>query len=118
MDVVRELLDTSVVDRDGRPMGRVDGLVLQTEQGRPPRLAAILIGPSVLGERLHPRIGRWVRALEQRLGVHANRPTRVDMSEVADITSKISLRVSIDDTAVDAVEKRVRQWLVKLPGSR
>jgi hypothetical protein len=40
------------------------------------------------------------------------------MSEVADITSKISLRVSIDDTAVDAVEKRVRQWLVKLPGSR
>lgn len=118
MDVVREMLDKPVVDRDGRPMGRVDGMVLQHDPDGPPRLAAILIGPSVLGERLHPRLGRWVTALEARLGINADRPTRVDMGDVADVTSKVSLRLSVDDTAVNALEKRIAQWLVKLPGSR
>jgi hypothetical protein len=118
MDVARELLDKPVVDRDGRPMGRVDGIVLERYPTGRPRLAAILIGPSILAERLHPRFGRWIRALEHRFGVDANRPTRVEMKDVADITWKISLRLSIDDTGVEAVEEGIRQWLVKLPGSR
>jgi hypothetical protein len=118
VDVVRELLDKPVVDRDGRPMGRVDGIVIEVGVDAPPRLTAILIGPSALAERLHPRVGRWVRALERRWGFDVDRPTRVAMSDVTDMHRKISLRLKIGDTAVEAVERRIRQWLVRLPGSR
>ena len=47
----------SVVDRNGREMGRVDGILLDT-RGRPLRLSAIVIGPAALGDRLHPAVGR------------------------------------------------------------
>ena len=57
MDVVRDVLDKSVVDRNGREMGRVDGILLDVEPDQPLRLAAIVIGPAALGDRLHPRLG-------------------------------------------------------------
>jgi sporulation protein YlmC with PRC-barrel domain len=63
VDVVRDLLDKAVVDRNGREMGRVDGIVLEQEAGQPPRLAAILIGPAALGSRLHPALGRLATAV-------------------------------------------------------
>ena len=118
MNVVKELLDKPVVDRDGRPMGRVDGIVGDVRAGEPMRLAAILIGPSVLAERLHPRLGRWVAALERRCGLDAGRPVRVALADVTDTHRKISLRLRVGDTAVDAVERKIRGWLSRLPGSR
>ena len=118
MDVVRDVLDQRVVDRNGREMGRVDGVLLDQHPGRPPRLAAILIGPSVLGDRLHPRLGRVVKALEQRLGLDRDRPTRINFAEIDDIDDKVRVRVGIGDTAAAAVEQRIRRWLLKLPGSR
>jgi sporulation protein YlmC with PRC-barrel domain len=117
MHVVRDLLDRLIVDRDGREMGRVDGLVLECEEGAPPRLAALLIGPSVLAHRLHPRLGRFVRALEQRAGL-SDRPTQVPLEASERIHGRIMLRISIRETSVDAIEQRFRTWLTKLPGSR
>ena len=81
MDVVRDVLDKAVADRNGHEMGRVDGIVLEQDAG-PPRLAAILIGPAVLGSRLHPVLGRLVSALERRLGLDTGRPVRVDFADV------------------------------------
>ncbi len=118
MDVVRNVLDKSVVDRNGREMGRVDGILLDQKTGQPPRLAAVLIGPSVLGERLHPRLGRLVNALEKRLGLDRDRPTRIDFGDVEDVDRRVRLRLTIGDTAAAAVEQRLRAWWVKLPGSR
>ena len=69
MDVVRDMLDKSVIDRNGREMGRVDGILLRQAAGQPAHLTAILIGPSVLADRLHSRLGPIVRALEQRFNV-------------------------------------------------
>jgi hypothetical protein len=118
VDVVRDVLDQSVVDRNGREMGRVDGILMDQGAGRPPRLAAILIGPSVLGERLHPRLGRLVNALEKRLGLDRDRPTRIDFAEIDDFDNKVRVRLAIGQTAAAAVEQRLRGWLLRLPGSR
>jgi hypothetical protein len=118
MDVVKDLLDKAVVDRNGREMGRVDGIALQARKGQPPRLAAILIGPAVLASRLHPYLGRCARTLEERLGLGDGRPLRVDFHDVADIDRKVRLRLTIGDTAADAVERRLRDWILKVPGSR
>jgi hypothetical protein len=118
MNVMRELIDKPVFDCDGRPMGRVDGLELTYEAGQPPRLTTILIGPAALAHRLHPRLGRWLESVERSVGLPPDRPTRIDITDVADVTEKVMLRLSIRDTAANAVEERISRWLVRLPGSR
>ncbi len=117
MDVVKDVLDELVVDRNGREMGRADGILLEVDGG-PPRVAAILIGPAVLGSRLHPALGRLVGALERRLGVARGRPVRVDFADVDKIDRKIQLRLAIGETAVAAIEDQLRAWVLKLPGSQ
>jgi sporulation protein YlmC with PRC-barrel domain len=118
MDVVRDVLDKRVIDRNGREMGRVDGILLRQAAGQPPRLSAILIGPSALADRLHPGLGRLVRALEKRFDVDRDRPTRIDVGDVDDIGRTVRVRLAISDTAVAAIEQRLRSWLLWLPGSR
>jgi sporulation protein YlmC with PRC-barrel domain len=118
MDVVRDVLDRSVVDRNGREMGRVDGVLLDGQPGQPTRLVAILIGPAALADRLHPALGRFVRDVEKRFGLDQNRPTQIDFADIDDIGTKIRVRLTIGDTAVDAVERRVREWIRRLPGAR
>jgi len=118
MDIVRDVLDTRVVDRNGREMGRVDGIVVDCQPNQPCRLAAIVIGPAALGDRLHPALGQFVRRLEKRFGLDQNRPAQIEFADVDEIETKIRLRLTISDTAVDAVEKRLRAWVDRLPGAR
>jgi hypothetical protein len=118
MDVVRDVLDKSVIDRNGREMGRIDGILLEQQPNQPVRLAAVLIGPAALGDRLHSALGRLVRRIERRFGVDQNRPARIAFADIDDIETKVRLRLAIGDTAVAAVEQRLRSWLLQLPGSR
>lgn len=118
MNVVRDLLDKAVVDRDGREMGRVDGVVIDLEKSQPPRLASILIGPAALAHRLHPPLERWVQAAEKRLGADRGRPVRIDFRDIDEIDRPIRLRLSIRETAAAAIEEWLRTWVLKLPGSR
>ncbi len=118
MHVVRDVLDKSVVDRNGREMGRADGVVLTLNDGQPPRLDAILIGPIALGSRLHPKIGRLVCALERWCGLDGGRPVRVAFGDIETVERKVRLRLAIGETAADAVEQRLRVWVDRLPGSR
>jgi sporulation protein YlmC with PRC-barrel domain len=116
MDIVRDLLDKNVIDRNGREMGRVDSILLELGEG-PPRITALLIGPSVLGARLHPALGRAVAALETRLGIARGRPTTIPSADIDHINHKIRVRVAIGETAAAAFEQLVRRWIAKLPGS-
>jgi hypothetical protein len=118
MDLVRDVLDKAVADRNGREMGRVDGVVAEVQPGRPPTLVAILIGPTALAARLHERLGVWVARLERRLGLPESRPDRIAFSDVDEIGTRIRLTLTAGETTTDAVEQRLRGWVVKLPGSR
>ena len=118
MEVMKEVLDKQVVDRDGREMGRVDGILLEYQTGQPPRLKALLIGPAALGYRLHPLVGGFIRALEKRFGLDRDRPAQIDFAEIKDFEHKVRLRIRIGETAVEAVEQRLRALLLRLPGSR
>jgi hypothetical protein len=118
VDVVKDVLDKAVVDRNGREMGRADGIVLAVRDGQPPRLDAILIGPIALGQRLHPTIGRLVSALEARLGLDADRPVRVEFGDIETVEHKVRIGLAIGETAANAVEQRLRTWIAKIPGSR
>ena len=118
MDVIRDVLDKNVVDRNGREMGRADGILLELEGRHPPRLEAILIGPTALGSRLHEGLGRLVSACERRLNIDRDRPARIDFSDIDEFDRRIHLRLTIGETGVGAIEQRLRGWLTKLPGSQ
>lgn len=115
MDLVRDVLDKQVIDRNGRPMGRVDGIVLELRDGAPPRVDALAIGPAVLGERLHPAIGRWVKAVESVCGVAGGRPLEIAPSEVTLAGDQVRVDRALGDSAAAAVEQGVRKWIRKLP---
>lgn len=117
MDVLRDLLDKSVVDANGREMGRVDGIALESRSGRPARLSAILIGPTVLGHRLHPSVGRWIAAIGRRLGVDRGWQTSIPFKDVREIAREIRIDAPIGQTDAGFVEQRLRQWLIRIPGA-
>jgi sporulation protein YlmC with PRC-barrel domain len=118
MDVVGDVLDKAVVDRNGREMGRVDGIVVDWVPDQPLHLAAVLIGPAALADRLHPVLGRFVRRVERQFGLGPNRPAQIKFADVDQVDAKVRLSLAIGDTAVAAVEGRLRAWILRLPGAR
>ena len=53
-----EVIDTQLVDRHQEKIGRVDELLIELEDGKPPRVATIVIG----GAARARRVGRWMVA--------------------------------------------------------
>jgi hypothetical protein len=117
MDLVRDVLDSRVVDRNGREMGRVDRLLLDIRGDRPPRVVALELGPAVLAHRVHPLLGRFVAGMEHAFGIDEGRPLHVAFEDV-DIGDSVKVDVAFGDTSAATIEKRVRRWLSFLPQLR
>ena len=117
MDLVRDVLDTHVVDRNGRDMGRVDRIVLQLRAGQAPRVSAIEIGPSALAHRLSRAAGCLADALECAFGLNEGRPVRLRFAELLDIDNHVRANIAIGETAAAVVEQRLRRWVASLPRS-
>jgi len=117
VDLVRDLLDKKVVDRNGREMGRVDRIVLDVREGAPPRVAALEIGPSALAARLGARLGRWAAAIEHGFGLDAGRPVRIPIDEVLDVHDHVRIDRAAGETPALEVEQRARRWVASIPGS-
>ena len=116
MDLIRDLLDKKVVDRNGREMGRVDGVVLHIGEGTMPHVIAIELGPAVLAYRVWPIFGRWIAALEQAAGGKA-RSLRIALGQVLEIDDRVKVDLAFGETAAAAVEQRLRRWLTRIPWS-
>jgi sporulation protein YlmC with PRC-barrel domain len=116
MDVVRDLLDKSVVDRNGREVGRVDRVVLALDGDRQPRVAALEVGPSALAARLHPMLGAWIRGLELALGIDRGRPMRVPIDDVLAVADHVKIDAAVGETPASALERRLRRWVRAVPG--
>lgn len=117
MDLVRDLLDKKVVDRNGRALGRVDSVILEIDSGSAPRVGAIEIGPEVLAHRLHPVFGRMVEALEHLLRLDAGRPVRFAWTSVIEFEPQVKVDVAFQDTAAARIEQLLRSFVSRIPGS-
>jgi sporulation protein YlmC with PRC-barrel domain len=117
MDLVRDVLDKKVVDRNGREVGRVDSIVLTLRKGSAPRVAALDVGPAVLAHRVRPLFGRWVAALEYAFGVDEGRPLRIPFGAVLDISEHVKVDLAFGETAAATIEQRLRRWVSSIPRS-
>jgi sporulation protein YlmC with PRC-barrel domain len=108
INLVRDLLDAQLVDRDERMIGRVDDIVLDVREGRPPRVAAMEVGAITLARRLHPRLGRWLRYVAVRWLPVSLRPVRLPLTLFRDVGVDIELDV---DEATTRRLLRLEHWL-------
>jgi hypothetical protein len=118
LHLVRDLLDAQLVAADERMIGRVDGVLLEVRDGRPPRVAAMEVGALTLARRLHPRLGRWLRYLALRWMPVSWRPVRLPVTLFRDIGVDIELGV---DESTERRLLRLELWLrrhvvERLPG--
>jgi hypothetical protein len=108
LDLIRDVLDTQVTDREETKMGRVDGLVLELRDGQPPRVVSIEMGFVVLARRLHPRLGDWFLWLRRRVHVRKQACYSVPWSQVLDVNEHC---VQIDVEAAETPAFDWERWL-------
>jgi sporulation protein YlmC with PRC-barrel domain len=116
MQLVRDVLDKPVSDRRGEEMGRVDGVVLQVEEGRPPRVVRLELGGEVPWRRLSPRLVRWIAALRRRVGPRETEPTRLPWSAVVKKDNEWLADVDARETPARAWEDWLAEHLVRRLG--
>ena len=119
LELVRDVLDMQVVDRDGTKMGRVDGLVLELRGDQPPRVRHLEMGFVVLARRVHPRCEAWLERLRRRFSVRKTARYRVDWSQVKEIEPHY-IRIDVEATATPTFdwERWLRKHVIaRLPGA-
>jgi hypothetical protein len=116
VQLIRDLLDKAVADRHGHDMGRVDRIVVERRSSAP-RVVAIEVGPSALGNRLSRGIGRWTTGLLHGLGVAEGQPLRIEVSEILGVTEKVKVDHAFGETAAANVERKVHGIVSRIPGA-
>ena len=110
MDLIREVLDNQLVDRNQRRLGKIDGIVAEFREGRPPLLKCIETGWAAKARRIHPRLGEWMR----RRGATSY---RIDWKAIRDVGVDVEVALEAKETPLLRMEKRLRRLLTRIPGS-
>jgi hypothetical protein len=116
MNLVRDCLDKQMEDRAKRRMGRVDGIVLELETGRKPRVAYVELGVKTLMNRFSVRLGNAIgRFMEGRHIKSA--PYRIAWSKIRVGLNHVEADVEAEKTPALEWEVWLREKVIKrIPG--
>jgi hypothetical protein len=93
MDLARDLLDVQLIDPRQRPIGRVDGILLDVRPGQPPSLAALEVGALTVLRRVHRPLARWVHGIVLRWLGASWRPVRIRLEHWGRVGVDIEIKV-------------------------
>ncbi|MFL5463615.1 MAG: hypothetical protein ACJ8AB_14390 [Gemmatimonadaceae bacterium] len=117
MDLVHDVLDKKLIDREDCVMGRVSGLVIQVPQETQPRVTHILIGGPTLWMRIHPLLARLSGRLAKVWGPKRGEAIRIPWSRVETVGKDLKLDVKGKDTgALDWELWIARNVIERIPG--
>ena len=118
MNLVRDVLDKELLDREEQSMGRVDGLLMRVEKNSQPRITHIDIGSPALWDRVHPIAGGLARLMAEWWGPKRRTQVRIPWSRVETIDRDIKLDIAAKDTgAIDWEIWIARHIIERIPGS-
>jgi sporulation protein YlmC with PRC-barrel domain len=118
VELRRDILDQQVIDRDGMPMGRVDGIVLRIRQGRPPTVARLVIGGPTPLRRLSRALARRAERWRKRWGPAEREGLEVPWRQVLKVGIDVRVDVEAERTPATAWERWVRDRLItRIPGA-
>jgi hypothetical protein len=116
-----ELLDRQIVDRDGRLAGKIDDLQFDEptdDTGALPVLRVLLTGPGALAGQIGGAAGRWLAAVERRLGDRGDQPAGIPFGLVTGIATDVTVAASRRDLTSDGGERWARDVIVaRIPGA-
>jgi len=117
MNVIRDVLDKQIVDQKGKKIGRVDGVIIEVEKGKQPRIGAIELGFVTQCYRLHPWIGRIVERWE-RPWLTGEPKYRITWDKVVPTGNNVTADVDPQSCQALAWERWLRRHVVeKIPGA-
>src|SRR5947209_5089553 len=113
-----DVLDAQLTDRNKEKIGRVDALLLELRDDRPPRVATIVIG----GDARAQRIGHWMVALRSAIGAmtgrRRERTSHVPFTAMRSIADSIELDVEGETLESGHLERWLRDHVVcRIPGA-
>ena len=116
--LVADVLDEQIVDRDGDNAGRVDGIVLEQRDGKPPRVAYVEVSPITLLARFSPRVAAWYARYDARLGHGRGVPFRIPWHRLTRERRAFRLDVDVEETPINVLEDWLRRAIVeRIPGA-
>ena len=117
MDLIRDCLDKPLEDRNHRRMGRVDGIVLEFEENRPPRVAYVEVGVKRLMDRLSGRLGNLFARLAKRYDVESE-PYRIPWGKLHVGLNTVKADVDAEKTPALEWELWLRKKVIgRIPGA-
>ncbi|TGS19158.1 hypothetical protein EN852_002205 [Mesorhizobium sp. M2E.F.Ca.ET.209.01.1.1] len=119
MQLLRDILDKQVVDREQIKIGKVDSIVAELKPGKPPTVSAVELGSIALARRLGSTPARWTAKLAARLsGRRQARPHRIAWNKVRDIGVDIEFDIDVRRTRIFAWQDWLREHVVgRIPGA-
>lgn len=118
----RQVLDKGVRDRHGLRCGKVDDLVLEVpdqETSVPPRLRALLTGPTAFASTLPAPLPALTRMLYRLLGVRDPHPLEIGWRHVTRIGPTVDLDIDAAHSDIDALADVLDERVIRhLPGAR
>ena len=117
MNLIRDLLDQQIIDREGHKAGKVDGIALEIRSDGPPRVAWLDVGMDVLARRFSTRLERLVHEIYRRFQ-RDRKPSHVPWQKV----DRIGISANLDIDCAELSSFRIEKWLrdhiiAKIPGS-
>lgn len=116
--LVSHVLDKQLVDRDGENAGRVDGIVLELRDDKPPLVTYLEVSPITLLSRFNRRLAEWYARKDRKFGEKRGVPFRIPWSRVTQHGPTLDLDLGVESTPINAFEDWLRVKIVeRIPGS-
>jgi hypothetical protein len=115
-ELIRDVLDKLMLDRNKLPVGRVDGIVLlvRSEHAQP-QVVQLESGAVTLARRLNMR---WTRQFRRKLGCRWKRAVRIDWPKVKDVRREIVIDLDGAHSRLLTSERWLRDRIIRhLPGN-
>ena len=117
MDLFRHCLDLQLFDRNKRRMGRVDGIILELEPDRPPRVAYVEVGLATVADSFSIYVRRRIMGLMKRLDVRTDR-SQIAWGKIRVGVNEVTADIDAKSTSALAVEMWLRKNVIgKIPGA-
>jgi sporulation protein YlmC with PRC-barrel domain len=118
MLLMRDLLDKQVLDRNGRKIGKVDGIVLSVTANRPPKVSHIEMGGVTIARRLNPFLGALWRGMLEGMDVsQAEQPFRISWQKISARDVQLTADVTYDETPLALWQAWLRNHVIRhIPG--
>jgi hypothetical protein len=117
MDLMRDCLDKLLEDSSKRRMGRVDGIILDIEDGRQPHVAYVEVGVKTLLNRVSTRLANVVARWLRKVGIPTD-PYRIAWGKVRVGLNKVEADVEAEKTPALEWELWLRKKVIgRIPGA-